>query len=361
MNSLSFTAIDTAAIQYNIDQFRRMLSADYRIAAVIKSNAYGHGMIPLARFLQTHKMVEYLAVANDLEALRLRQQDIHLPIIVLSYWDEKNLPALIHHDIALSIYSMRQLAAIRHNGDTCNVHLKVDTGMRRLGIAPDEVAGYLQNIKDNKNVVLQGIFSHFAIADEDEAVTKQQLSQFAEVVSKVKQHIDVPLVHIANSAGVVVADSNCNMIRLGIAMYGLEPSSAHPRFQLRPALTWQTRVIQVKNVRVGERLSYGLTYEFTQDAKIAVLAIGYGDGYDRKLSNCGEVLIRGKRFPVRGRVCMNVTVVEVDESVQEGDAVILIGGQGNEKITADELAAKAGTINYEVVTRINPEIQRVIQ
>lgn len=361
MNSLSWIEINTLAIKNNIEQFRKILPNSYKIAGVIKSNAYGHGIIPLAEFLSKEKLVEYFAVANDLEALELRRQKIKLPIVVLSYWDEKNLENLASQNIELGIYNHEQIKMIAGLQKEIKIHLKIDTGMNRLGIRPDEVEKYIVEIKKNKNIKLQGIFSHFPVADEDENYTKKQFLQFKDIVAKISRQVDIPIIHTANSAGALFMDKTCNLLRLGIAMYGLQPSSKNQQFNLQPALTWKTKVIQIKNVQAGERLSYGLTYQFNRDTKIAILPVGYADGYDRKLSNCGEVLIKGRRCPARGRVCMNLTMVEVGEDVKIGDEVALIGRQGNEEITADELAEKIGTINYEVVTRISSEIERIFK
>jgi len=371
MNSLSWVEINNQAIQHNIKQFRKLLPHHFKIAAVIKSNAYSHGMIPVAQFLEKAKSVEYLATASDSEALALRQARVKLPILVLSFWDEKNLPALIKNKIELGIYSAKQLEAIaRYCRDAINsvftlkIHLKLDTGMHRLGFYPQEAESAARKLSHLSNITIQGIFSHFAAADENAEFSRQQLLQFQNIVAKIKRRIDIPLVHIANSAGVFSPDKSCNVLRLGIAMYGLAPTAALARkLNLKPALSWKTRIIQIKKVEKGERISYGLTYQFKQRAKIAILPIGYADGYDRKLSNCGEVLISGKRCPVRGRVCMNLTAVEVTRvpGVREGDEAVLIGKQGKNEITADELAQKIGTINYEIVTRINWQIERKIK
>lgn len=232
--------------------------------------------------------------------------------------------------------------------------------MHRLGFAPEEIERVVAAIQATPQLTIQGIFSHFAVADEDAIFTKKQLRQFNDVVAKVTKRGKLPLLHIANSAGsLFMQNQDCNLVRIGIALYGLEPAAKNSQFNLKPALSWKTRVIQLKDVKAGEKISYGLTYEFIKDTRVAVLPIGYADGYDRKLSNCGEVIIRGKRCPVRGRVCMNLTMVEVASSVKEGDEVVLIGRQESEEITINELAEKIGTINYEVVTRINPEIERI--
>ena len=369
MNSLSWVEINTRAIKRNIEQFRKILPPEYKMAAVIKSNAYGHGIISVAQFLNKEKLVEYLAVANDQEALMLRVYKIKLPLLVLSYWDEENLPALIKNNIELGIYSAKQIEAIANYVKTrhrpispLKIHLKIDTGMHRLGFEPAEVENIVEKIKVMPYLKIQGIFSHFAAADNNSNFTKKQLLQFQDIVAKIKRQIDIPLVHIANSAGAFFPNKIGNMLRLGIAMYGLSPAEtlAH-KLPLKSALSWKTRIIQIKQVAKSERISYGLTYQFKKPAKIAILPVGYADGYDRKLSNCGEVIIRGKRCPVRGRVCMNLTAVEVTHvpKAQEGDEAILIGKQGQEEITTDELARKIGTINYEVVTRINSEIKRI--
>lgn len=376
MNPFSWVEISTQAIKHNIGQFRKILSPEYKISAVVKSNGYGHGMIPVAQFLEKAKLAEYLAVTSDSEALALRQAKVKLPILVLSFWDKKNLPALIKNKIELGIYSAEQLNYLTsartlslikrgdHKNRILKIHLKLDTGMHRLGFYPSEAEKAVHRLLHLPNIKIQGIFSHFAAAGEDKQSTRRQLLQFQQVVAKIKQHINIPLVHIANSAGAFFPDKFCNMLRLGIAMYGLTPSLVlASKLNLKPALVWKTRIIQIKNVAKGEKISYGLTYQFKKPAKIAILPVGYADGYDRKLSNCGEALIRGKRCPVRGRVCMNLTAVEVTQvpKVREGDEVVLIGKQGKQEITADELAQKIGTINYEVATRINWEIERIFK
>jgi len=299
----------------------------------------------------------------------LRAGKIKLPVIVLSYWDEKNLPALVENKIELGVYGAEQIKTLTDFVETryiaslpatVKIHLKIDTGMHRLGFAPEEIERVVAAIQATPQLTIQGIFSHFAVADEDAIFTKKQLRQFNDVVAKVTKRGKLPLLHIANSAGsLFMQNQDCNLVRIGIALYGLEPAAKNSQFNLKPALSWKTRVIQLKDVKAGEKISYGLTYEFIKDTRVAVLPIGYADGYDRKLSNCGEVIIRGKRCPVRGRVCMNLTMVEVASSVKEGDEVVLIGRQESEEITINELAEKIGTINYEVVTRINPEIERI--
>jgi len=232
----------------------------FKIAAVIKSNAYGHGMIPVAQFLEKAKSVEYLATASDSEALALRQARVKLPILVLSFWDEKNLPALIKNKIELGIYSAKQLEAIaRYCRDAINsvftlkIHLKLDTGMHRLGFYPQEAESAARKLSHLSNITIQGIFSHFAAADENAEFSRQQLLQFQNIVAKIKRRIDIPLVHIANSAGVFSPDKSCNVLRLGIAMYGLAPTAALARkLNLKPALSWKTRIIQIKKVEKGE-------------------------------------------------------------------------------------------------------------
>ncbi|PIT94167.1 alanine racemase [Candidatus Falkowbacteria bacterium CG10_big_fil_rev_8_21_14_0_10_43_11] len=368
MNSLSWVEINTRAIAHNIKEIRGILPHGYKVAAVIKSNAYGHGMIPMARFLEKEKLADYLAVVNDEEALSLRAAKIKLPILVLSYWAEKNLPELIKNNIELAVYSIRQIKAIAACAETkhclvsaLKIHLKFDTGMRRLGFAPEEVERVIAIIQRVPQIKIQGIFSHFADA-ENEIFTKHQIEKFRKIVGKVNKRVKIPITHVAASAGsLFMRDGNFNMARIGIAMYGLGSLVKSGKLNLKPALSWKTKVAQVKKIKPGEKIGYGLTYQFKKAAKVAVLPIGYADGYDRRLSNCGEVIIKGKRCPVRGRACMNLMMAEVDKSAREGDEVILIGRQGRQAITADELAQKIGTINYEIIARINPEIKRIFK
>jgi len=363
MNSFSRVTINTANIRYNILQFRDQLSAQTKIAAVIKSNAYGHGMVPMADFLEKNKLVDYLAVANDMEALTLRRQKIKLPLIVLSYWDENNLSQLATGNIELAVYDLKQLRIIsafaaKNANIFVKIHIKIDTGMHRLGLEPVDIFNFLDLIAKHENILLQGLFSHLAVADERNKFTDIQIKEFYDIVAKIGKSVKLPLLHVANSAGSLhVPGGIPYMVRLGIAMYGLRPAADFKILKLKPVLSWTTKVLQVKKIAAGERLGYGLTYKFKKPSIIAVLAIGYADGYNRKLSNRGEVIIKQKKYPIRGRVCMNLTMVEVDGKVQSGDEAVLIGAG----ITADKLADQAQTISYEILAGINPEIQRIFQ
>ncbi|MCX6790812.1 MAG: alanine racemase, partial [Candidatus Gribaldobacteria bacterium] len=271
---------------------------------------------------------------------------------------------LINNNIEFGVYNQQHLQALQNVNakKIAKAHLKIDTGMSRLGLTPNEVWPYFKKLKTLKQVQLQGVFSHLAVADEDVEFTKQQIDIFKEVVAELQKQVKIPLIHLTNSAGssFMQDQSCCNLLRLGLALYGLKPSPNYPA-QLKPALSFKTKIIQIKNVPAGAQISYGLTHRFTQPAVIAVLPIGYADGYDRGLSGCGEVLIKGQPCPVRGRVCMNLTMVELSAKIKTkvGEEVVLIGQQGQNQITADEIAQKISTINYEIVTRINPQIKRV--
>ena len=357
--------IKTENLKHNVQQIRKLLPADFKIAGVVKGNAYGHGLLEIAHYLDNNKLVEYLATANDQEALFLRKNRISLPIIVLSYWDIKNLTALVKNNIEFGVYNNQQLEALQKAKLTkpAKAHLKIDTGMNRLGLSQQQAIVFASKLKAIKNLKINGIFSHLAVADEDKDLTKKQLAIFSQTVRALQKITPIPLIHIANSAGCMFMENNpCNLARVGLAIYGLSPSLNYPA-KLKPILSWKTRIIQIKKVSSGEKTSYGLTYRFTKPATIAVLPIGYADGFDRGLSNCGRVLIGGQPCPIRGRVCMNLTMVELSANVKAGvgDEAVLIGQQGQKNnISADTLAQKLGTINYEIITRINPEIPRLI-
>ena len=309
MNSLSRVEINTLAIKNNIQQFRKILPKNYKIAGVVKSNAYGHGMIPLAGFLERNSLVEYFAVANDLEALALRKNNIKLPIIVLSYWNEKNLQNLVSQNIELGIYSHEQIKMLTGLKAKVKVHVKIDTGMNRLGIKPEEVEKYITEIKKNANIKLQGIFSHFPVADENEEFTKKQFLQFKEIVAKISRQIDIPFIHTANSAGALFMDETCNLLRLGIAMYGLQPSIKNPQFNIQPVLTWKTKVIQIK-IGTGE-------HDLTLKAKNISKWLKEGNRIKLDLFLAGRTKYMDKDF-LKGRFDRILNLVTEDFKIADG-------------------------------------------
>lgn len=337
-----------------------------KIMAVVKSEAYGHGMILVARIVE--KEIDWFATVSGEEALQLRKAGIKKPILVLSFYSESEIFDCVKHKISLVVYDLKQAKLISQAAKKlkaiANVHLKIDTGTSRIGIKPKEMANFARQIFKMPNLNIEGVFSHLAASEENLEFTKKQIHLFDNVVEELEwQGID-PIKHLAcTAAGIVTPKARLDMVRLGIGLYGLWPSKEaqkQAKFALKPALSWQTRIIQVKTVAKGTFVSYGLTFQTKKETTIAVLPIGYFDGFDRGLGNRGVVLIHDKRCKVLGRVCMNLTMVDVTDikNIKAGDVAVLIGKQGKEEITADEIAKKLGTINYEVVSRINPLINR---
>jgi len=362
----SWLEINTKNLKHNINQFRLILSPRVKIAAVVKSNAYGHGLIGVARAVE--KLVDYFCVVNLDEALELRQNKIKKPILVLSYYFDR-LPEATRKNIELVVYSAEQIKKLQAIGKRLNkkikVHLKIDTGASRLGVEVGEGKKLFNLIKKQKNLILAGIFSHFAASEDDAIYTQKQLACFQKISDDLP--IGAAIRHFACSAAALVEpDSRLDMIRLGIALYGLWPSpktrkivqKKYPQFNLKPALTWKTRVIQVKYITKDTPVGYNGTYVAQKRIKMAVLPIGYFEGYDRHLGNKGRVVIHNKICPIIGKICMNLCMVDASnvKNLKVDDKATLIG----DKITADELAEKIGTINYEVVTRINPHLPRLI-
>jgi len=365
----TWVEIDLEAIAYNVQQVKQLVGPEVRILAVLKADAYGHGAITVAR-TAINNGVSYCGVASVNEAVRLRDGGINAPILVLGYTPAWLAREAILHDITLTLYDRDvALALSRAATDlrrTACVHIKVDTGMGRLGLMPDQVVPFVKEIHDLPGLDLVGIFTHFSVADEaDLAFTRWQLARFRTILDRLAE-IDVSFraVHCANSAAILrLPESHFNTVRLGLAMYGLQPS---PHVSLpagfRPALTWKTTIAQVKTLPPGSYVSYGNTYQTQKEETVAVIPVGYADGFRRAPTRWQAVLVRGQRAPIVGRVCMDQTVINVSHipNVRIGDEVVLIGHQGDDEIAAEEVADWLGTINYEVVSEILARVPRVV-
>ena len=349
--------IDLAALRHNLAQVRSLVGRSTSILAVVKSDAYGHGMVAVARELE-NQGVECLGVSNCREAVPLREQGIRAPILLLLGVEEDEISTVIQHGLTPVLYrgdiahmiSSAALAA----GIQVPVHLKIDSGMGRLGVPYTEAEKFFKSIKPLEGIRVEGLLSHFASADEhDKSFSRLQLERFRQVLAQAKgMGLAFPYAHIANSAGVIdLPDSYLQLVRPGIMLYGAPPSrELHRPISLRPMMTLKTRVLQLKEVDSGSPIGYGRTFITSRPSRIATLPVGYDDGYDRLLSNKGEVLVRECRAPVVGRVSMCLITVDVTKvpGIQEDDEVVLLGRQGDQEITADEIAAKIGTINYEI-------------
>lgn len=359
--------IDVDAVAQNVRTIKDVVGPQVRVLAVLKADAYGHGAIKIAR-TALNNGASYCGVASVNEAILLRKAGITAPILVLGYTPAWQAREALLHDISIALYDRDvarafSRAAIELHAEA-RAHIKVDTGMGRLGLLPDEVLGFVQDVRILPELTLEGIFTHFSIADEaDLSYTRQQLESFQRVLAQLRAHgITFPLIHAANSAALLrLPKSRFTMVRLGLAMYGLAPSpyvTLPP--EIRRALTWKTTIAQVKTLPPGSYVSYGNIYQTQEEETIAVIPVGYADGFRRTPQHWGEVLVGGQRAPIIGRVCMDQTMINVSHipSVHVGDEVVLIGSQGDETITAEEAAERLGTINYEVVSVIMARVPR---
>ncbi|MCG6917173.1 MAG: alanine racemase [Deltaproteobacteria bacterium] len=360
--------IDLAALRYNFSKVRELVGPSTAVLGVVKSDAYGHGMLPVARELENLD-VDYLGVSNCREAVILRQGGLKTPILLLLGIEEDELAQVIQHNLTPTIYrsdvAMAVSAAALAAKTKISVHLKIDTGMGRLGVPFAEAPGFLELIKSLEGIRVEGLLSHFASADEhDKSFSKAQLERFRRILTQAQTlGLNPRYAHIANSAGVIdLPDSYLQLVRPGLMLYGAPPSQElHHPIPLKPVMSLKTRVLQLKEVPAGSAIGYGCTYTTSRPSRIATLPVGYDDGYDRLLSNKGEVLVRNRRAPVVGRISMCLTTVDVTDipEVQPDDEVVLLGKQGEEQITADDIAAKISTINYEIFCNLGGYRQKV--
>ena len=368
---LTWVEVSKSAIKHNLAQFKRLIGRNVMLMPVVKSNAYGHGMVEVAKICDGDKNVDRICVIDLNEALTLLANGIKKPIMILSFYelDNEKLKLAIVGKVVFPVYSEDQLVHLNTLANQLKtkvaIHLKIDTGTTRVGILPNQASDFVKKISKLKYLYLEGIWSHFASSESDHIFTQSQLSVFNDVTKELeKEGIVIPVKHFACSAAIALHPiARFNAVRLGLSTYGLYPDQKSRKdISLKPALSLNTKIIQVKTVSKNTKVGYGGTYTTKQPTKIAVLPVGYWDGIDRRMSNVGEVIIQGIKCPIRGRICMNLTMVDVTKvkNVKVGDTVTLIGRQGKQEISADDVAQKISTINYELVDRINPLITRII-
>ena len=366
-----YAEIDLDAICKNVSAMKKNIANDTKILAVIKTDGYGHGAIPIAIELENIDDVYGFAVATAEEALDLRKNDIKKPILILGYTFPGNYEELIKNKISMALFredSMAEIAKVAEEiGEKALVHIKVDTGMGRIGVLPNEEGlSFAGKIIENPSLCLEGVFTHFAKADEtDKEFTYGQIKKFDAYVKDIeeKYHYQIPIKHVSNSAGIIdVKEANMDLVRAGIILYGLWPSDEvnKENITLKPALSLYSTVVYLKDVEKGTPVSYGGKFIADKAMKIATIPVGYGDGYPRSLSGKGYVLIRGQKAPILGRVCMDQFMVDVShiKDVCMGDKVTLIGKDENENITVDELGELADKFNYEFVCGLSKRIPR---
>lgn len=360
--------VDLDAIVHNVRSIKALVGPEVRLMAVVKADAYGHGLVPVAR-AALRAGAEWLGVALPEEGAALRGAGIRAPILVLGPTPPAQAEEVVAGGLDQMVHSVPLAETLSRAAGKARrrvaVHLKVDTGMGRVGVPVEEVGTLAGAIGRLPGLRLRGVMTHFAAADApDTAHAREQLRRFHEaLVSPPLRAIPSLLRHAANSAAAfALPEARLDMVRIGIALYGCPPSpKAPPPVPLRPALTLETRVAQVRWVPPGTTVSYGCTFVAPTRMRIATLPVGYGDGFPRALSNRGAVLLRGRRAPVVGRVCMDMVMVDVTgiPEVEEGDPVVLLGVQGTEAIPADAWAALADTISYEVLCGIGPRVPRL--
>lgn len=365
---LTWAEIDLDAIAYNAAALKARAGGHAELMVTVKANAYGHGAVPVARAALDGGATR-LAVARTLEGVELRQAEISAPILIMGYTLPAEAARIVRWDLTPTVNTAQQAmalsAAAQEAGKTVPIHIKVDTGMGRFGLLPGEVVDFVRTISRLPGLFLEGLYTHFAIADAaDKTYTRRQFEKYMNVVNQLEAAgFFFPLRHVSNSAATLdLPEMALDMVRCGIALYGLRPSDeVEPAVPLRPAMTLKSRVARVRTLPTGASISYGCTYTTTRPTPVALVPVGYGDGYHRILSNKGAVLIHGQRAPIVGRVCMDQFVVDVSEipNVRQDDEVVIFGRQGEAEITAEEVARWAQTINYEVTTSILPRVTRV--
>ncbi|KRE75430.1 alanine racemase [Paenibacillus sp. Soil750] len=370
----TWVEISLDALRSNIEQFQKVLPAGMKQMAVVKADAYGHGAVEVSKEVLAAG-VDYLGVAFFDEALELRNAGITAPILVLGYTPPEGISRARELDVTIAVYSRDVLEALREQGrkqghkaqKKLKIHIKLDTGMGRLGLHTEaDAIPFIEEALLLPNVDVEGLFTHYASADEvDKSYTLEQYGRFERIVSYFTDKGETfPYIHAGNSAAAIdLPGLTYSMVRLGISMYGLYPSEDvdQTKIELKPVLSLKTGIVHLKTLPAGSGVSYGTIYHTKGDEQIGTLPIGYADGYSRMLSGKAEVLVRGKRVPIVGRICMDQCMINVSDvpDVSALDEVVLIGEQGEERITAEDVANQLGTINYEIICMISHRVARV--
>lgn len=364
----AYARVDLDAISRNFDSLKAHIGKDVKTMAVVKADAYGHGSTEVAKRL-AHK-ADYFAVATLSEGVELRDEGINNPILILGYTSPLEYAQLLSNEIIPTIYNSGEAVLLNSvaqlHGKKATVHIAVDTGMSRIGFKDDSTGiEAVKEISGLENIEIEGIFSHYATADmEDKSFATVQTERFDSFVAALeKEGISIPLKHMCNSAGTIDLKKHYGMVRLGIALYGIYPSDEVDRSQveLTPAMEVFSHVIHVKEIEAGTGVGYGQIYTATEKRKIATVAIGYADGFNRCLTDGGYILINGRRAPLVGKVCMDQIMVDVTDidGISVGDKAVILGRSGDEEITADDFGSMANSFAYEVICTFMPRIKRV--
>ena len=364
----TFAEVDLSAIRSNVRALRDRLQPGVRLMGIVKADAYGHGAVPVARALE-QEGVQMMAVALVEEGVALREAGIRTPLLVMGTMPADEVATAIRYDLRATVDDTPAAAALEHEAALCSrpleVHLKIDTGMNRLGVRAADAGQAAVTVARMPHLVIEGAYTHFACAghEDGEEATGRQLLRFQQALAALaKAHVVPACVHTANSAAIVaLGPAHFNMVRPGLAMYGIRPSTAARAVPLRPALALKSRVVHLKRVPRGEGVSYGHTWRAERDSLLGLLPIGYADGYRRALSNCGQVRVAGRLCPVVGAVCMDATLVDLTDvpGAAVGMDAVLIEADNDSPLSARAVAALCGTIPYEILTGIGPRVPRV--
>jgi len=366
--------INQDAIKNNYNEFRHLINSQCRLMAIVKSNAYGHDLITFSKIVEKIG-VDWIGVDSIVEAESLRKAGIKKPILVLGYTLPEKIESALNSNLSLTVadfQTLKNLKKIKGNGKKLKIHLKIDTGMHRQGFFVSEIPNVIKNLASQKSsIIVEGIYTHFSSAKNPAfpSVTFNQLEEFKKAIKLFEQAgFKKLLKHAAATSGTVICpQSHFDLVRVGIGLYGLWPSKEireafKDKIRLMPVLSWKTIVCQIKNLPKGSKIGYDLTETVNRKSKIAILPIGYWHGFSRALSSIGRVLINGNEAKVLGRVSMDMICVDITDSknVKIGDEVVVLGKQGKLNVSADDLADLSDTTNYEIVTRLNPLIKRVV-
>lgn len=363
--------IDLDAVLYNMESMHKKLKSGTKIAAVVKADAYGHGAVEISRVLENLPYLWGYAVATSNEAMQLVEAGRKKPIIILGLSFPEQFEEIVENDLRPAVCTYETAQALSdiaaEKNKVCRIHIKVDTGMSRIGFqVTPESADTVARISKLPNIMIEGIFTHFARADESsKAPAYEQFKQFEKMIAMVEEKgVQIPLKHCSNSAGIVeIPECNMDMVRAGITLYGLWPSEEvdKTKISLKPVMSLRSRVAYVKELLPGRQISYGGTFTVKKKMTVATVPVGYGDGYARGLSNKGWVLIKGQKAPICGRVCMDQCMVDVTDipGVKIGDTVTLLGKDADEEITMEQLGELSGRFNYEFACLITPRVPRI--
>jgi alanine racemase len=358
--------VDLNVLRENFKQIKEHLG-DVKIMPVLKANAYGHGLVRIAQ-LYSEMKADYLGVAVVEEGILLREKGIDLPILVLGGIWGNQIPLFLKHDLTITASSIDKLKQIDETAEQmkikAKVHMKIDTGMERLGVHYYNAEKFFDAAYECKNLKVEGVFSHFANSESNDLTySKLQLERFNEVLNYFEKHsIERPLRHISNSGGILhFPEANFDMVRPGIMLFGVYPSREVKRtIEIRSSLTWKSLVVYFKVIKPGHPVGYGSTWQTDHNVRAVTIPVGYGDGYLRSMFKQAQVIIRGKRYPVIGTISMDQIIVNLEQgSAYNGDEVILLGSDGKNSITCEEMADWAGTIPYEILTNINTRVPRI--